>query len=190
MAWRGRPSWAPLDGGMTRFEWRGANFLVPKAASMTVVGTGDQPDLFLRVEIRDDAPVVTEVNVLAKPHGVPVRDAHLDKLTLDAYARRTMLELAISIDADGRMDHLQDGSKEMYSLVGGLVDAQERTRRGQSPQALEEVARVYKAHLDSSPTAAVAAMFGLSQRTAARRVKAAEDAGLLPATTKGKKRGK
>lgn len=62
-------------------------------------------------------------------------------------------------------------------------------RRGTVTRAeLEEVARIYREHVDASPTQAVAMLGGYTTRTAARRVQQARAAGLLPATTPGKRK--
>jgi hypothetical protein len=50
------------------------------------------------------------------------------------------------------------------------------------------VARIYQEHLDAHPAKAVALLGGYTERTAARRIKEAENAGLLPPTTPGRKR--
>jgi hypothetical protein len=64
-----------------------------------------------------------------------------------------------------------------------------KARRGPvSRAALEEVAKVYREHLEASPTRAVSLLLGYSERTAARRVQQAREAGLLPATTPGKRK--
>jgi hypothetical protein len=63
------------------------------------------------------------------------------------------------------------------------------SRRGEVTHAeLKEVASVYREHLDASPTRAVSLLLGYSERTAARRVQQARAAGLLPATTPGKRK--
>ena len=62
-------------------------------------------------------------------------------------------------------------------------------RRGSTHAELEQVARIYQEHIDRGPVEAVKQLMGYgSTRTGARRVKEAEAAGLLPATTPGKRR--
>jgi hypothetical protein len=53
---------------------------------------------------------------------------------------------------------------------------------------LEEVAKVYREFIGSTPTRAVQLAGGYSERTAARRVQQARAAGLLPQTTPGKRK--
>lgn len=53
----------------------------------------------------------------------------------------------------------------------------------------ERVAEIFREHVGGAPTQAVAALLGVASRTAARRVQQARDAGLLPATKQGKKKG-
>ena len=62
-------------------------------------------------------------------------------------------------------------------------------RRGSSRAELERVASIYAEHVDRDPVAQVQVLMGYgSSRTAARRVKEAEEAGLLSRTTPGKRR--
>ncbi len=53
---------------------------------------------------------------------------------------------------------------------------------------LENVARAYREHIDTTPTRAVQLAGNYSERTAARRVQQARAAGLLPKTTPGKRK--
>lgn len=65
-----------------------------------------------------------------------------------------------------------------------------RPPRTNSPEELAEVAAVYREHVDTSPVLAVQQVMGYrSHRTAARRVEKAREAGLLPATSQGRKNG-
>ena len=62
-----------------------------------------------------------------------------------------------------------------------------QTRRGITPQLLDQVARIYKANVDRNPNKAIELHFGVAQRTAAEYVSRARKRGLLPPTTRGKK---
>ena len=55
-------------------------------------------------------------------------------------------------------------------------------------EELEMVARVYREHFDNNPTQKVETLLNYTTRTAARRVRQARDAGLLPDTSQGKKK--
>ena len=83
--------------------------------------------------------------------------------------------------------HPQQGQRSWPAVLLML-----RTLRGclaVTRAELEEVARIYREHVDASPTRAVAMLGGYaSERTAARRVQQAREAGLLPKTTPGKRR--
>lgn len=82
--------------------------------------------------------------------------------------------------------------REAWQARGAATTARPRPQRQRQPippAELEDVARIYKEHVAGKPTDAVATILGYSPRTAARRVKQAEEAGLLPQTVKGKKRG-
>jgi hypothetical protein len=77
-----------------------------------------------------------------------------------------------------------------------LVEVFTRTRRNAhrpqprtvTDQLLAEVAEIYRGHLGSGPTRAVAAHRSVPYSTAARYVTQARRAGFLPPTTPGKKR--
>jgi hypothetical protein len=75
--------------------------------------------------------------------------------------------------------------------VGAKSVYEARTsRRGSriTREDLEEVAQVYREHIDESPTQAVGIILGLTERAAARRGQQARAAGLLPKTTSGKRK--
>jgi hypothetical protein len=70
-----------------------------------------------------------------------------------------------------------------------VYEARKARRGAVSKAELEQVAKVYREHLVGGPTAAVRLLLGYkSERTAARRVQQARAAGLLPATTPGKRK--
>ena len=68
-------------------------------------------------------------------------------------------------------------------VAGGLrsqmFEAQ-KARRPPSRAVLEQVAAIYRKHIDGSPATAVQAHLNCSLSTANRRIKQAEQAGLLP----------
>lgn len=192
MAWKGKWNVRPAGKSTARLSWRGLDYLVPTAAVASVVGADDLPDLMAQVALVDGAPVITQLSITSKPHGMAVRDSHLDGLSMDKLARTTLLEMAIRIERteDGvKLGHIEDQTSDMWAVVDAFDHAQ-KSRRGPSSALLQQVADIYRAHVDQSPARAVAEVLSLPQRTAARRIKQAEEAGLLPKTTPGKKRGK
>ena len=81
--------------------------------------------------------------------------------------------------------------RELWAALGAIEGAVKAPLRGVTKAELEQVASVYSSNVDGQPTAQVRQVLGYgSDRTAARRIKQAEDAGLLPSTTSGRKRGR
>lgn len=81
-------------------------------------------------------------------------------------------------------NHLIRSARERFPLPG--PHARDTTA---VPADLERVAAVYLEHVADKPVEAVAEDLDCSRATASRRIKAAADAGLLPPTTPGRKRG-
>jgi transposase-like protein len=63
-----------------------------------------------------------------------------------------------------------------------------RVQAGDGAVRRQDVADIYRQHIDDRPTEAVSRAFGKSHRTAARWVQQAREAGLLPDTTPGKRK--
>lgn len=82
---------------------------------------------------------------------------------------------------------LQPGSSGFgHGQGGGGVRA---PRRGTTKAELEQVAKLYREHVEGRPVESIRTLMGYgSDRTAARRVEQARAAGLLPSTTPGKKK--
>jgi hypothetical protein len=169
---------------------RGRRYAVPPRVSVEFVGEGDEPDVTLQCAMTDGVPTVREIRITAKPDGKQIRDAHLDELALSRMARRAFAEFAslVMVQSEQQLtvESPLTGPQET-EVDRDMFELQQR-RRGPSRSELEEVARVYLEHAQTSPTAAVEAILGYSARTAHRRIKSAEEAGLLPSTTPGKKR--
>lgn len=169
--------------------------LVPRRVTMTFLGDNGFPDLTAVFEVRDGRPDCVEVRVTAKPDGRGVTAADLSVLSPDGMARGALMQ-----HATRRVERTPDGGtkaafgsvseRDAWAMLGDLTEAQAVRRTGRITRSeLEEVAQVYRDHLDGHPAEAVHRILGYgSQRTAARRIKAAEDAGLLPRTTPGKRR--
>ena len=159
----------------------------PRDVTYTVTGDPAEPDITVRFEIRDGRPELVEFSMLAKPKGRGLRASDL-QIFIDSLVERAFAKVAL-IPRDGGGMTPPKNDSEIWRARGAATEARQTTRR-KTPQAtLEEVARVYQQHITGAPTAAVAAFFSLSHRTAARRVKEAADAGLLPKGDQGKKRG-
>jgi hypothetical protein len=134
------------------------------------------------------------VLISVKPNGRGLRTADLAALNLDALAVAVFSQLASTYrtsrdEPDTVLLFRPADEAEARRLERDLHEARKAQRGTVTRAELEEVARIYREYVDSSPTQAVAALGGYdSQRTAARRVQQAREAGLLPKTTPGKRR--
>lgn len=117
----------------------------------------------------------------AKPNGRGIRTADVSMFNIDN----------LTVGVFGQLSTIGVGDQRYAESAWRSVYEARTSRRGAvTGEELEEVAKVYLEHRDASPTKAVGLLLGYSERTAARRVKQAEEAGLLPKTTQGKRRGK
>ena len=161
--------------------------LVPEWLELVLVGDEGHPDVDVRVEVRDGAPRVVRLAFTAPVGRGEVRQRHLRAVQVDALM--TLLagySVQVTDDPSGGarvtlgVDHLD---------VAFAALQRQRGRRTVTPELLQQVADVYLAHVDGAPTEAVGKQFFVSKRQATNYIKAAERAGLLPPTTRGKKRG-
>jgi hypothetical protein len=165
---------------------------VPRRVVFSMNGERREPDLTMTFEVRDGRPECVEVIITAKPEGRGVTTADLQVFNLDAMATNVFTQFAMRVtertQAGVRLDFPADETTARRAQRD--VYEARKTRRGSVTRTeLEEVARIYREHLDSSPTRMVRLLGRYdSERTAARRVQQARAAGLLPKTTPGKRK--
>ena len=152
---------------------------MPPKAVLSFEGIKGSPDATVIFEVRDGRPECVEISVRAKPEGRGIRSADLAMMNLD--------NLAIDVFTQLGVVGVQD-TDERRRTHRDVHEARLARRGAVSQHELEEVARVYREHLEESPTRAVALLLGYSDRTAARRVQQARTAGLLPSTSPGRKK--
>lgn len=183
--WRWAPDW----------EWRPlgtSDTQVPRWVTLDGQGHRGAPDLHVEFEIRDGVPEVTEFRLTAKPaeKGRGIRTADLRAFnSLDGLAYNAFVRVP-----DERLDDkhwaapTSDEQRRRARKTDFDTAKTRRRRTGYTQEDLANVARIYKENIGSQPTTAVMNEMGLTYRTAARRVKQAEEAGLLPPTRVGRKR--
>jgi hypothetical protein len=152
---------------------------VPQTIVVSILGGSNQPDYQMKIEVRQGVPQWTEVTLRARPGGAEVRDKDLTAVRLDAWLQ----QIVAMVSTIGGSKPQKDW-KPALTDIGLAMKGRPRISREQ----LEQVAQIYRDHIDGSPTEKVATAFGKDRRTAGRYVRMARDAGLLPDTTKGKKR--
>jgi hypothetical protein len=193
VAWPGKTHVEGLLGGRYGGLRRLGDAVVPHRAVLTHEGEGGEPTLRLHFEIRDGRPECVGVQLGIAPGGRGLRTADLAVLKLDELAVSVFTSLASTYrtspdEPDAVLLFRPADEAEARRLERDVHEAR-KARRGTVTRAkLEEVARVYREHVDASPTRAVAMLLGYSTRTAARRVQQARAAGLLPKTTPGKRK--
>jgi hypothetical protein len=153
-----------------------------------VAGGGAMPSLTMGIEVRNGVATCTYLELVAGSDN-DVRAKHLKLIPIETWVKRIVAECA--------EDVVETTKKERIFIMGRAtaekLDAVERMqRRRRDPRQdrtlLERVAALYRQHPDA-PNKAVAAEFGVSERTAGRWAEYCSDAGLLPKAPKqGQKR--
>lgn len=145
----------------------------------------DEPMVFVRLEVIDGRPQVRELAFRATGEaGREIRQGDLD-----AFPLADVIERAFSSAA-----FLGFRSQEEWRAARPEVRRSvAAARRGVGTRKvnrafLERIAEVYRAHVNSKPTQAVAEAFLISHSTAAEYVRRARREGLLPPTTSGKRK--
>jgi hypothetical protein len=189
VGWRGKTrvgaKFGGRHGGLAKF----GDVAVPRVAVYAHDGDEGEPDLEVTFEVRNGRPECVDFHVRAKPDGRGIRTVDLQMVTnLDAIA--VNLYAAVTPVPDGSVfNWMWRQTEENAERARRAAYEARKARRGAvTTAALEEVAKVYRENLEGSPTRAVSLFLGYSQRTAARRVEQARAAGLLPATTPGKRK--
>ena len=189
MAWRGKTRVGSKFGGKHGGLTQVGDVTVPRVAIYAHDGDVGEPDLEVTFEVREGRPECVDFHVRAKPDGRGIRTADLEMVTnLDAIAVNLYAAVA-PVPGGSAFNWMWRQTQENVDQARRAVYEARKARRGPvSRAALEEVAKIYREHVDASPTRAVSLLLGYSERTAARRVQQARDAGLLPATTPGKRK--
>jgi hypothetical protein len=175
-------------GGHGRATWEQNDVeigdrLVPSEIFVDVRGGATQPDLAMKIEVRDGIPQCTEFTLRARPEGPEVRDKDLAVIRVGDWLERIVAQCALVRTGPNTWSKPVNDQTALADIV--------RVRSGRprtSRERLKKVAEVYREHFDRRPTTAVGWAFGVKYRTAARYVEQARAAGYLPATSPGKKK--
>ncbi|MGV0069430.1 hypothetical protein ACRU44_17015 [Mycobacterium colombiense] len=173
ITWSRARAYAPMGG-----------FNVPAWVSQQRHGQGE-PDMFVKVAVRDGSPEVVELSFISQPGQTEVRQKHLRAIDLHALA--TDLYTYEVSDADDDVP-LSDYAER---LAAKFIERQRLPReyRVINDDFLKEVAQVYRANVDNrAPTKAVAKRFGVKERMAGTYVERARRKGFLPPTKQGQKK--
>lgn len=163
--------------------------VVPSEIFVEIRGGFSQPDLSMKIEVRQGIPVWTEVRLHSRPDGPEVREKDLAQIRLNNWLEQIVAITSMKF-AGVPGDPATWGWAKPVNDKSALADIR-RVRSGRarvSQERLSKVAEVYREHVNDRPTEAVSRAFGVSHRTAARYVQRARDLGLLPPTVPGKKK--
>jgi hypothetical protein len=152
-----------------------------------ITGGGPVPSLTMGIEVRNGAPTCTYLELVAGSDN-EVRAKHLKLIPIERWVKRIWTECADEVVATKTGRVFITGVATAEKLAA--VERMQRRRRDprQDRALLERVAALYRQH-PHAPNKAVAAEFGVSERTAGRWAEYCSAAGLLPKAPKqGQKR--
>jgi hypothetical protein len=157
--------------------------MVPKRFTVHLVDLEDHgPDVAIKFEVRNGHHECREVRVYSPDDpGREVRASDLAEIRIDA-----ALEMAVQVIFYGSTGDEQTAIAQGVEAAREAREARTRGKAKITDALLREVARVYRANIDSGPTKAVAKHFGREHRTATLYVKRARERGFLGPAIKGK----
>lgn len=174
---RGQGRLVPLGNGVA----------VPKTAVYEATGDNGHPDAFVRFEVVDGRVEVREIRVLTKEDGRGIRSADMALFALDNLTEHAVSHVGVVMHDNPAnpgnewVADVQDepDEAEVWQVRREVAEGRARKRGGVSMADLRRVARIYQEHPEA-PVKAVSALMGMSERTAARRVREAREQDLLP----------
>jgi hypothetical protein len=141
-------------------------------------GGEDQPALEMAVEVRNGGPVCTEIRLKAGDSGyVRVRDVILVASFLESRIEELAVIAALDPTARGSWSQMLPDA-DVREKERTVRAARRAVRRKLTPDRMAQVAEVYRS-TEGNKLDAIGAELGVSERTAARYVAAAREAGLL-----------
>jgi hypothetical protein len=162
---------------------------VPRSIEVTTSGGAD-PDMHVRVELRDGSPVLTELSWKSGPGQNEIQQKHLRQTEV----AKLVTDLVVSTiwSGDVRRGETPDVAalRESKMTAQRFVDRQRlpRERRVMTDGFLRNVAEVYRENIDGAPTKAVGETFNVRPRMASKYVDRARQKGFLPRTVRGQKK--
>ena len=162
---------------------------VPRSIEMKTSG-GPDPDLHVRVELRDGSPVLTELSWKSGPGQSEIQQKYLRQTEV----AKLVTDLVVSTIWRGEVPIGEapdvTALRESKATARRFVERQRlpRERRVMTPEFLQAVAEVYRENIDGKPTKAVGDTFNVQSRQASKYVDAARQRGFLPKTVRGQKK--
>ncbi len=158
---------------------------VPAWVSQRRYGKGN-PDMFVKVAVREGGPEVVELSLISQPGQRDIRRKHLRDVDVEKLA-------AELYSFEVNEAHPDDGSSEFAHgerMARKFVERHRRPRdyRIITDSFLQQVAGVYRANIQGAPTKAVAKHFQVGESMASKYVTRARQAGYIPRTKQGQKK--
>lgn len=165
-----------------------ADHHMPEWVELEVFGF-DEPDAFLRIELREAVPRLVELRFRAGPDSREVLPKDLREHDLSGFIDTFYGGLVIRVDRGSDktvVGYSLDPETDFSRQVQNFLQQRRSGKRRITGDFLSRVAQVYRANIDHAPTDAVAKTFGVKHRQATDYVKQARDRGLLPPTKQGR----
>ena len=158
---------------------------VPAWVSQRRYGKGN-PDMFVKVAVRDGAPEVVEFSLISQPGQREVRRMHLRDVDVEKLAAELYSFDVNEADPDDGPAAYAMGQR----MADKFIERQRRPRdyRVINDPFLQKVAQVYRANIQGAPTKSVAKHFQVKDRMASKYVDKARRAGYLHKTKQGQKK--
>lgn len=188
MTWPGTATIRRRGGGRYGGSARlGGGYLVPRHVVYEFTGDNGHPDVHAHFEVRDGRPICTDLRVISKPEGRGVRTRDVEAQPVDQLTEAVFLHLAELIVQE-HQPGVDLGEADERPARAKIRRAITQPGRDKSPADLRQVAAAFRSGLPDGTVLAVADALGVSERTAARRIAEARDAGLIPAATRKRAR--
>ena len=159
--------------------------LVPKRIDVELPGADGQPRLEMTIEVINGAPRCTMLKMERNDEGLEIRQRDLRQISLEEWVESFVALMAAEVveSDDGSISAIYDGSPEQAKDgMRAIRDARKGSRRPMTDERKKRVAETYNAQ-SIGGLEAVEAAFGVSRATAARYVRQAREAGLIPEAT-------
>lgn len=155
--------------------------LVPSPIEIDFPGGGGQPALFMRIEVLDNVPRLTEYKLTRIENGREIRAKDLEIVKVDDWIE-TFVAMASSVitkNEDGVLEaEFRAGPEHISQGAKAIGDARKNSRRPVKTSDFEEAAKIYNAQ-DTKGIEAVMAALNVSRSTAVRRIRKAKELGLI-----------
>ncbi len=156
----------------------------PSWALVSVLPSGSDPMVTLRLAVREGQPVATEVTLFVTGEGAvtksDLRDLPLKEIIDRAVEKLASMGLAQTLEAERRWAPGMDLPTDEETSVRRDAMALAHQRRPITDALLHQVANIYRINETGAPTKAVADMLYTSHRNATRWVAIARERGFLP----------